>query len=206
MNQIVRQLRIQYPSTFFSRSSDPFYVLISTVLSQRTRDENTYRAAKQLFAVYKTPAELAKAPTQKVEQLIRPSGFYKVKARRIQRISRELLERFLGKVPDKIDDLLTLYGVGRKTANCVLVYAFKQPALPVDTHMHRISNLIGWVKTKTPEETETALTKLIPRKHWIALNELLVRHGQSICLPRGPKCTMCPINRYCNYGINQLRI
>jgi endonuclease-3 len=203
-DRIVALLKKQYPSTFFSRSEDPFQVLISTVLSQRTRDENTERAARQLFKVYKTPAELANAPTRKVQRLIRPSGFYKVKAARIKRISRELLERFQGRVPKNMDKLLSLHGVGRKTANCVLVYAFKVPAMPVDTHVHRISNLIGWVKTKTPEKTEMELLRIIPRKYWIVMNELLVRHGQSICLPRRPRCEICPINKYCNFGKSKL--
>jgi len=127
-----------------------------------------------------------------------------VKAARIKRISRELLERFQGRVPKNMDKLLSLHGVGRKTANCVLVYAFKVPAMPVDTHVHRISNLIGWVKTKTPEKTEMELLRIIPRKYWIVMNELLVRHGQSICLPRRPRCEICPINKYCNFGKSKL--
>jgi endonuclease-3 len=132
--------------------------------------------------------------------LIKPSGFYKIKARRIKKISEEIVKRFRGIVPDAIDDLLSLHGVGRKTANCVLVYAFKKPAIPVDTHVHRISNLIGWVKTKTPGETKIALMGLIPKGNWILLNELMVAHGQNICVPRRPGCGICPINRYCCHG------
>jgi len=200
VNKIIKNLKTRYPTTYLSRVESPFRILISTVLSQRTRDENTEKASNQLFKIYKTPEQLAKAPIKKVEQLIKPSGFYKIKARRIVNISRDLVERFHGRVPDDIDDLLSLYGVGRKTANCVLVYAFKKPAIPVDTHVHRISNLIGWVKTKMPEKTEVELMQIIPRKHWILLNELLVTHGQNICLPRRPKCEICPIKKHCEFG------
>jgi endonuclease-3 len=202
--KVISLLQEQYPTTFFSRSEDPFYVLISTVLSQRTRDENTERASEQLFKVYKTAKQLASAPRRRVEQLIRPSGFYKIKAGRIIKISKDLIARFNGRVPDRVDDLLSLYGVGRKTANCVLVYAFRKAALPVDTHVHRISNLIGLVRTSAPEKTEMALMKVIPKKYWIVVNELLVRHGKTICLPRNPKCEKCNISRHCDYGIKKL--
>lgn len=202
--KIISLLQKQYPTTFFARSEDPFYVLISTVLSQRTRDENTERASEQLFKVYKTAKQLASAPARRVQQLIRPSGFYKIKAGRIIKISKDILARFNGKVPDRIDHLLSLHGVGRKTANCVLVYAFRKPALPVDTHVHRISNLIGLVRTSAPGKTEIALMKVIPKKYWIVVNELLVRHGQTTCLPRNPKCEECNISRYCDYGRKKL--
>lgn len=198
-SRIIQILSKQHPTSFFLRSKDPFYILISTVLSQRTRDEFTDRAAKQLFKWYKTANQLARAQGKKIEQLIKPSGFYRIKAKRIKAISRELLKNHNGKVPDDIDSLLRLPGVGRKTANCVLVYAFRKAALPVDTHVHRISNLIGWVKTRTPEETEQELMRVIPKKHWIQLNELLVKHGQNICLPRGPKCWVCPIQKHCKH-------
>jgi endonuclease-3 len=206
MKHIVSRLRQLYPSTFFRRSQDPFYILISTVLSQRTRDENTDRAARQLFSVYKTPRQLSSAPISSIQKLIRASGFYRVKARRVKQISRQLLSRFNGVVPKKMDELLSLDGVGRKTAGCVLVYAFKMPAIPVDTHVHRISNLIGLVKTRTPEQTETALMDVVPKKYWIELNELLVRHGQNICLPRRPRCAECPISRYCDHGKRILKL
>jgi endonuclease-3 len=203
---IVRLLKHVYPSSFFARSSDPFYILISTVLSQRTRDENTDRAAKELFRHYKTPRQLASAPVKRVEKLIRPSGFYKVKAQRIRQISQELLDRYNGSVPKDMDELLSLHGVGRKTAGCVLVYAFRIPAIPVDTHVHRISNLIGLVNTKTPEQSELALMDVVPKRYWIDLNELLVKHGQNICLPRRPKCADCPISSHCDYGTRVLRL
>ena len=178
-------------------SSDPFRVLISTVLSQRTKDANTEKASSALFSRFKTPRQLADADIRKIERLVRPSGFYKVKARRIKSISRIIIEKFEGKVPEDINKLLSLPGVGRKTANCVLVFAYRQPAIPVDTHVHRISNRLGIVGTKTPEKTETELMKRIPKGYWIDLNELLVTHGQNICLPRKPHCSICPIKKYC---------
>ncbi len=179
------------------RSSDPFRVLITTVLSQRTKDANTDKAAKALFSKYKMPRQLANARLRDIEGLIRPSGFYKVKARRIRQISGIILDKYKGKTPRKMDELLSLPGVGRKTANCVLVFAYRQPAIPVDTHVHRISNRLGWVRTKTPEKTEDQLVKKIPKRYWIDLNELLVTHGQNICLPRKPRCPVCPIKKWC---------
>jgi len=176
---------------------DPFYILISTVLSQRNRDDQTIKVAKRLLSRYKTPEQLAKAPQKTVERLIKQSGFFKVKAARIKEISRILLEKYQGKVPKDYDKLLALPGVGRKTAGCVLVYAFDKPALPVDTHVNRISNRLGWVKTKTPEKTEEALMKLIPKRLWVHINEVLVIHGQHICNPITPKCSICPVKKYC---------
>ena len=178
---------------------DPFYVLISTVLSARNRDEMTIKAVQKLFAKYKTPKEIANAPIGKLEPLIRQSGFYKTKARRIKEISRILLEKYKGKVPDDFDKLIALPGVGRKTAGCVLVYAFGKPAIPVDTHVHRISNRLGWVKTKTREETEQELMKIIPKKYWLDVNEVLVIHGQTVCKPIRPWCEKCNITKYCDY-------
>jgi endonuclease-3 len=178
-------------------SSDPFKVLISTVLSQRTKDANTEKASSALFSRFKTPRELANADIGRIEKLIKASGFYKVKARRIKQISRIIIENFNGRVPRKMDELLSLPGVGRKTANCVLVFAYRQPAIPVDTHVHRISNRLGVVRTKTPEKTETELMKRIPKRYWIDLNELLVTHGQNTCLPRKPHCSICPIAEWC---------
>lgn len=180
-------------------SREPFRVLISTVLSQRTRDENTAMASKRLFSKFKTPKQLANAKLRDIQGLIKPSGFYKVKAGYIKQIAKEIVDRFDGKVPDNIDELLLLPGVGRKTANCVLVYAYMIPAIPVDTHVHRISNRLGLVKTKTPEQTEMALTGIVPRKYWIQLNELMVRYGQKICLPIRPRCERCRLKDMCAY-------
>jgi endonuclease-3 len=178
---------------------DPFQVLISTVLSQRTRDENTERASEQLFRRYRNPAQLAQAPLKDVERLIRPSGFYKTKARRVKEISRILMEKYKGKVPHEFESLISLPGVGRKTANCVLVYAYRMPAIPVDTHVHRVSNRIGLVKAKTPEQTESELVKIIPREYWTDLNDLFVKFGQRICQPIKPLCYKCPIVKQCDY-------
>jgi endonuclease III len=177
----------------------PFYVLISTVLSQRNRDESTIKVVKKLFEKYKTPEQLAAAPLNDVEQRIKQSGFYHTKAKRIKEISKILLEKYKGKVPANEEELLKLPGVGRKTAGCVLVYAYGKQAIPVDTHVHRISNRLGLVKTKTPEKTEIELMKIIPKKLWKYVNEVLVIHGQTICRPINPKCNECSITRYCNY-------
>jgi endonuclease-3 len=178
-------------------STDPFRVLISTILSARTRDENTERVSERLFAVYKTPQEIARAPIRRLEKLVHSSGFYKVKAARIKEVSGQIACEFGGRVPDKMNDLLKLRGVGRKTANCVLVYAFKKPAIPVDVHVHRISNRLGWVKTKAPEETERELARIVPRRHWIVLNNLMVKYGRKVCTPKNPKCRECAIRAYC---------
>ncbi|MFH0870260.1 MAG: endonuclease III [archaeon] len=182
----------------FSRE-DPYYVLISTVLSARNRDEMTIKAVRKLFSKYKTPKQIAAAPLRKLEPLIKQSGFYRTKARRIKELSQVLLDRYNGKVPDDFDKLVELPGVGRKTAGCVMVYAFGKPAIPVDTHVHRISNRLGWVKTKTPEKTEQALMKIVPRRYWIDVNEVLVIHGQTICKPITPLCEKCKIARHCAY-------
>ena len=179
------------------KKQDPFKILISTILSARTRDSNTEEASKTLFAKYNSPELIANAKVEELEKLVFKSGFYKVKAARIKEVSQIIKDRFASVVPDDFEDLISLPGVGAKTANCVLVYAFKIPAIPVDTHVHRIPNRLGWVKTKKPEETEKELKKIIPKDHWINLNRLFVRFGQEICLPNRPKCDLCPINTHC---------
>ncbi|HXW36379.1 MAG TPA: endonuclease III [Nitrososphaerales archaeon] len=181
---------------------DPFKVLISTILSHRTRDENTSRASENLFSRYDTPEKLASADPDEVRRLIRPSGFYNVKTKNIIRVSKQLIEDFGGVVPKRMEDLLKLHSVGRKTANCVLVYGFKEPAIPVDTHVHRISNRLGLVKTKTPEETEAILLKTVPKRYWLPLNDLFVRFGQTTCKPIGPKCGICTLSKSCPYYRN----
>lgn len=180
-------------------NTNPFRVLITTILSQRTRDENTDEAAATLFSVYKTPEEIANAPRDEIEKLIKKAGFFRVKAQRVKETSRIIHEEHEDAVPDNIKELLALPGVGRKTANCVLVYGFRKNAIPVDVHVHRISNRIGLVKTKTPEETELELTKIVPKKYWLDLNESFVRFGQDICRPIGPKHEECPINDLCDF-------
>ncbi|MFX1447580.1 MAG: endonuclease III domain-containing protein [Promethearchaeota archaeon] len=176
---------------------DPFKILISTILSARTRDANTGEATKALFTKYNTPELIANAEVEELEELIFKAGFYKVKAARIKEVSQIIKDKYNSVVPDDFEDLITLPGVGAKTANCVLVYAFEIPAIPVDTHVHRIPNRLGWIKTKKPEETEKELKKIIPKDQWIRLNRLFVRFGQEICLPNRPKCDSCPINTIC---------
>jgi len=146
---------------------------------------------------YSTPECIANADVEELEKLIYKAGFYKVKAARIKEVSRLIKEEFDSVVPDDFEDLISLPGVGAKTANCVLVYAFKTPAIPVDTHVHRIPNRLGWIKTKKPEETEKELKKIIPKDQWIRVNRVFVRFGQEICLPNRPKCNLCPISSTC---------
>ena len=199
--KIIKLLEKDYPINFHSEKN-PFNVLISTILSQRTRDENTLIASKKLFSRFDTAKKLVNADISEVKKLIKQSGFYNVKAKRIKEVSRILLEKYNGKIPDELNKLLKLPGVGRKTANCVLVYGFNIPAIPADTHVHRISNRLGIVKTKTPEQTEYELMKTVPKKYWININELFVKHGQTICNPIKPKCDKCSISKLCDFSKN----
>jgi endonuclease-3 len=176
---------------------DPWQTLIATILSARSRDETTEIVARELFKVYPTCDSLANAPVRKVEKIIKKTGFYKTKARRIINVSKLLMERYGGQVPNDLEKLLELPGVGRKTASCVLVYAFGTPAIPVDTHVHRISNRLGWVATKHPEKTEVALREMIAQKDWVVINDLLVFHGKTVCKPIRPLCSICTIEAYC---------
>ncbi len=176
-----------------------FQVLIGTILSQRTRDARTALASEQLFARYPTARALAHAPLRAVEQLVKPANFSKTKARMVRKAALAILEGHGGRVPRERAQLLAIPGVGPKTAACVLVYGHQLPAIPVDTHVHRISNRLGLVATKTPEETEAALERLVPKPYWMWVNELLVRHGQGLCKPIGPKCGECPLAKGCNY-------
>lgn len=178
---------------------DPLQILIGTILSARTRDENTTVAVSNLFAKYKTAKELANADTKKIEKLIKNTGFYHVKAKRVKDVAKILLEQHNGKVPNDIDELLKLPGVGRKTANCVLVYAFNKPAVPVDTHVHRIANRLGLVQTKTPEQTEMELVSTIDKKYWTKINDTFVMFGQTVCKPIGPMCEPCLLKKNCKY-------
>ncbi len=197
--KIVEELNKLYKIREFV-DKDSYKVLIRTILSQRTRDENTDQATKNLFGKYKNIYEVADAPLEDIEELVRCSGFYRVKAGRIKEVSRILIDQYGGEVPDNLKELVELPGVGRKTANCVLVYAFELPAIPVDTHVHRISNRIGLVNTKTPEQTEVELAKIAPEDLWIKLNDLMVQFGQSICKPMSPQCEICPISDICDYS------
>ena len=176
---------------------DPFLTLIGCILSLRTRDETTEAACARLFARAATPDAMLRLNRRTLERLIYPVGFYRTKAKAILSICRDLKERFGGRVPDTIDELLTLSGVGRKTANLVVTEAFGKPGICVDTHVHRISNRWGLVRTKAPDRTEVALREVLPRRHWLEYNGLLVAFGQTICHPLSPRCSRCPIEPAC---------
>ena len=180
-----------------NRGGTSFEILVSTILSLRTKDEVTSQAAARLFAQARTPGDLLALGEKATADLIYPVGFYPTKAKRLMQISRVILNHHGGQVPDTMEQLLALPGVGRKTANLVLVEGFGIPAICVDTHVHRISNRIGYVKTKTPEQTEMALRRKLPKKHWIRYNELLVAFGQVICRPVSPFCSRCPAADMC---------
>jgi endonuclease-3 len=186
-----------------AEDSDPFKILIGTILSARSRDENTSKIVHKLFQRYKNARELANADLNDIKSIIHSIGFYNTKAERIKQVSKIIVEKFHGIVPNEVEDLLGLPGVGRKTANCVLVYAFNKPAIPVDIHVHRISNRIGIVKTQHPKKTEEELIKLIDKKYWLILNNAFVRYGQNICLPIRPKCEICSLTEICNYYKNK---
>ncbi|HTZ61302.1 MAG TPA: endonuclease III [Thermoplasmata archaeon] len=181
-------------------AEDPFQVMIGTILSQRTRDEQTDVASARLFARFPDAPRLAAARPSEIEPLIRAIGFYHTKARTIRSCARELLARFDGVVPRDFEALTSLPGVGPKTANCVLVFGYGIPAIPVDTHVHRIANRLGVVRTERPEETEARLREVLPREYWIPINPLLVQHGQNVCRPIGPRCPVCPIADLCATG------
>lgn len=178
---------------------DPFKVLITTILSQRTKDENTRKASNQLFSRYPDVKSLAKADKEVVERLIRPSGFYHAKTQSIISVARKLLREYGGQVPRDLDKLLELPSVGRKTANCVLTYGFCIPAIPVDTHVHRIANRLSIVKSMNPEDTETQLREKIERRYWLDLNEKFVKFGQRVCRPVRPRCLVCSLKPCCNW-------
>ena len=176
---------------------DPFRILIGCLLSLRTRDETTAAASARLFALADAPAAMLALSRRTIERTIYPVGFYRTKARVLHAVCRELVERFDSRVPPDLDALLTLPGVGRKTANLVVTFAFQLPGICVDTHVHRISNRLGFVRTATPEQTEWALRAKLPRRHWIALNDLLVAFGQNLCHPTSPWCSTCPVAELC---------
>lgn len=176
---------------------DPYLVLISCLLSLRAKDSVTYGISKQLFARARTPEEMIELDRSDLQKLLFSLGFYRRKALLVQDVSQELLDRFDGKVPNTLDELLSIKGVGRKTANLVLGQGFNIPAICVDTHVHKIANRLGWVQTKTPDATELALQKIVPREHWIELNNLFVMWGQNVCVPVSPFCSRCVLNSLC---------
>lgn len=179
-------------------SHDPFKVLISTVLSLRTKDETTAAASRKLFKLADNPSDMLKLSEKKIRDTIYPVGFYKTKAKNIKTICSDLLNNYDSRVPDEIEELLNFKGVGRKTANLVVTLGYDKPGICVDTHVHRISNRFGYLKTKTPDDTEMELRKKLPKEYWIDYNSLLVAFGQHLCRPISPKCSICPVEKYCD--------
>lgn len=180
---------------------NPYLVLIACILSLRTNDKTTYPATLRMLELAKTPKDMKQVKIEDLAQAIYPVGFYENKAKQIIELSKTIDEELDGKVPDEIEELVKFRGVGRKTANLVLSLGFNKPAICVDVHVHRIFNRLGYIKTKTPEETEFALRKKLPEKYWIDINTLLVTHGQNVCKPIKPKCAECPISAYCAKNI-----
>ncbi len=178
---------------------DPFRSLIFSILSARTKDPTSLIAAKRLFSKYPTAERLAKAERKNVEKLIHSVGFYRQKAKYVISAAGMVVKDFGGKVPDDYDELIKIPGVGRKVANVLLAYTFEEDRIPVDTHVHRISNRLGWVKTKKPEQTEEKLMKFVPKRLWTKVNSAMVSYGQTVCLPRNPKCSECKVRNYCRY-------
>lgn len=192
--------------TTISRERTPFHVLISCILSLRTKDLTTREASNRLFALADNPEEMVKIPVERLEKIIYPVGFYRTKARKIKEICEVLIKTYFSKVPDKIDELLKLNGVGRKTANLVVTLGYQKPGICVDTHVHRITNRWGYVKTRNPHETEFALRERLPGKYWLTINDLLVTYGQNICLPVSPKCSICTVTDSCKkVGVTRSR-
>jgi len=202
----VRRWKTPVVGVIAEESKDPFCILISCLLSLRTQDKTTDEASRRLFLFAKTPEEIIKLPVRLIERAIYPVGFYRTKARRIKSLCRDLIQRFSGKVPDRLEQLLTLQGVGRKTANLVITLGFGDPGICVDTHVHRICNRWGYVNTRRPEETETSLRDKLPLKYWNILNDLLVPYGQNLCRPISPFCSRCKISLYCGrVGVTRSR-
>lgn len=193
----IRQFRMPAVTQEAARRRDPYRVLIACIISLRTKDAVTDEASARLFARADSPRRMLKLHAPQIARLIYPAGFYRNKARHILEISRALVERYRGRVPDDINELLTLTGVGRKTANLVVTTVYRKPGICVDTHVHRIANRIGWVKTNTPEATERRLREILPRHYWIDINDQLVTFGQNLCRPVSPWCTKCPLEKQC---------
>jgi len=210
---VLERIRKEYPryripivTELVQTGKDPYKVLISCLLSLRTKDEVTAQAQERLFKVADTPQEMITLQEARIEELIYPVGFYKNKARTLKEVSRTLLERYDGRVPDDLDELLKLKGVGRKTANLVITLGYDKPGICVDTHVHRITNRLGYVSTRSPEETEMALRGKLPIEHWIEINDLLVTWGQNVCKPISPLCSECVVNDLCErIGVERSR-
>jgi len=208
INRVMKRLTKLYEiDRFVSRNGpDPYRILIGCVISLRTKDEVSYESTDRLFRRASKPREMVRLRAATIARLIYPAGFYRRKAEQIREISRQLIALHGGRVPDGIDELVELPGVGRKTANLVVTLGFGKPGICVDTHVHRISNRLGWVETKTPEQTEQALRATLPARHWIPINETFVRHGQQVCKPISPLCSNCPVARDCpRIGVGRSR-
>jgi len=197
IRRAIRPFQTPAVTLIAEKSRDPFRVLISCLISLRTKDEVTDMASNRLFARADTPAKILKLSEKEIAKLIFPAGFYRTKAGNIREISRTLLAHHNGRVPDTLEELLQLKGVGRKTANLVITVAYNKPGICVDTHVHRISNRLGWVKTKMPEQTEMALREILPNRYWIPINDWLVTFGQNMCQPVSPWCSKCPLQKTC---------
>ena len=198
LKKSVKQWKVPIVTQVAEDGRDPFKVLISCILSLRTKDDTTAAASSRLFKITDNPAKMLKIKDRIMEKTIYPVGFYRTKTRNIKSICRILVDKYKSRVPDEIDELLKLKGVGRKTANLVVTLGYNKLGICVDTHVHRISNRLGYISTTTPEKTEFALRKRLPQKHWIIYNDLLVTFGQNLCKPISPVCSICPIYNYCD--------
>ncbi len=185
----------------------PFQITVATLLSARTKDATTIPIVKEFFKKYPNPEDVAQIPIPELEKWFYGIGFFRVKARNVQKLAQMIIEEFAGKVPNTLEQLTNLPGVGRKTANCVLTYAFKKPAIAVDIHVHRICNTtrLHWIDTQSPEESEQELMRIIPKERWIDINKLIVDHGQRICAPVRPKCDQCTVTKYCEYKDKRIK-
>ena len=203
ITQIMHILSKKYPSHSMTtlnrmrKKPDAYKILISCLLSLRARDENTEKVSASLFSVADTPQEILKIPMKKLEKIIYSSGHYKKKARVLKHVSKVLIDEYGGKVPNSKEKLMSIKGIGPKTANIVLAFAFGEKVIPVDVHVYMIVNRLGWVKEKTPEKTEKALERVLPKKYWNELNAILVQFGREICITLSPKCSICPVRKYC---------
>lgn len=211
INKIIDILRSHYNSRERTtlnrmRGKQPFKILIACLLSLRARDEATEKVAENLFKIADTPEKISKLSLRKLEKIIYSSGHYKKKARVLKSVSKELITRFNSKVPDDKEELLSIKGIGQKTANIVLNFAFGKACIPVDTHCHRVPNRLGWIKTKNADESEEKLKLIVPKKYWKEFNGIFVLFGREICAPISPKCSLCPVNMYCEkVGVEKSR-
>ncbi len=212
IEKVLKILSKKYPSyekttlNRMRRNPNAFKILISCLLSLRTQDKNTEKVSERLFKVADTPKKIIKLPLKRLEKIIYISGYYKNKAKTLKHVSKEIIKRFNGKVPDDKEQLLSIKGIGPKTANIVLAFAYGKSVIPVDVHVHVTSNRLGWVKSKKPEDTEKQLEKIIPKKFWKELNAVLVQFGKEICITFSPKCSQCPVEKYCpRIGVKRWR-